>query len=322
MAFTPSSADVLKRLRLNFPINVQIPDPLKAGQQVELSKENLFSMLVIDGRAVDLELQAIPAQFMLAARAHRAAEKAAAACEAQFRAWKSTKMNEYAALKQGKSTVSEREDYYRASPDYATWNEQIQHWAFLVGLMDDLKAAFSMKSFSLRSMSRTADNAASTYTTEAREKLSNERLEEMAIDAIAESARDWYNTHTTLAQPGPAAAPTVARPMPAMPSAPPAVPPQINGTFDPSPTTIDDDDLEDEDDDSEEEETDDEAVDDADDADAATANCKTCGDLYYVEPEGDNGFCQDECEKNYVAPKAAKKPAAKKTTSKASKGKK
>jgi hypothetical protein len=146
MNLTQEANVIVKRLQLEMPIEITLPDPI-SGANFTLSRENILSLLVIDTPNLALDSQSVAAHYATMARAQRACERAAASGEASYRAWKARTAEEFRkANKDRKITVAEVEEYYRGHEDYEKVSSLPNYYEKLAGLFDDLKRAFEIKS--------------------------------------------------------------------------------------------------------------------------------------------------------------------------------
>lgn len=187
-AFT-RSAQILERLRLEFPMSVTVPDPI-TGEDFTFTAQNLHRLLVIDAPNMGVDQQSVAALYARMARGQRACEKAAAMSERAYVAWKSSKMQEYRheAAEEGskKPTVAAQEAYYRSHPDYERISGAQDHWTTLARLFGDLKEAFRIKADVMRSMASNVKGWDSAHVAEDKvEQMTEQRLEELEDAAAA-----------------------------------------------------------------------------------------------------------------------------------------
>lgn len=145
MSYYQDAATIVKRLQLEMPIAIKLPDPI-SGIEFELRRDNIFALLVVDTPNLALDAQSLAAQYGSMARAQRACERASANADISYRKWKAQRSEEFRARnKDRKVTVAEVEEAYRSHPDYETMSSTSVYYDKLAGLFDDLKQAFRIK---------------------------------------------------------------------------------------------------------------------------------------------------------------------------------
>lgn len=186
MAFAREASevsDIVRRLRLNFPVRLELLDPL-SGAPYLFERENVLAALVIDAGNAVLESQVVAALYAEVARAHAAAKLDAARKLAELKRWKAQKRAECRRLaekaKEKPPSRDLQDDFYREHADYARVNDEADRAAVLADLLSDLKEAFTMKQWGLRdihSVVRGHDRVAGEND---RSQDRSERLDEMA----------------------------------------------------------------------------------------------------------------------------------------------
>lgn len=151
-----SMADIVARLKLKMPINVRIQDPI-TGDLIQVDRENLLALLVIDTPNLVYDSQILSALFMEMARARRACERAAALADRSFVRWKAQVSTE-ARLKKGPNgktiTGDEAKEAYRTHPEYEDKANAPAYWQALASLFEDACRAFELKARMIESQSR------------------------------------------------------------------------------------------------------------------------------------------------------------------------
>lgn len=201
------SAELLQRLRLDFPIRVEVPDAM-TGEVLTFERENFFRVFVIDAPNMGPDQQSASAYYVEMSRFQRACEKAAAMAEISYRTWKSSMMAECVARSTTKKpTVAEMEAYYRGHSKYSSMAGAPEYWKALAGLFADAKAAIKIKSEIMISMNRTVQGWDTTHASEAKqEEMGEERLEELeekarAVIAASSAPRVTPSAHTPISPP-------------------------------------------------------------------------------------------------------------------------
>ncbi len=136
------AAAIVKRVRLEMPINIALTDPV-SHEVFEVSRANVLESLTIDTTVPELEAQTIAAMYALFGRAQRACEYAAALAEAHYVAWKSGIARDARASR--KMTKDEAEEAYRTHAEYVERQTQKARYAALAGLFEDIKRGFLIK---------------------------------------------------------------------------------------------------------------------------------------------------------------------------------
>lgn len=188
MSYLTRSQEILERLRLHFPLQLQVLDPA-TGTTLVLDRENIHAQLVIEAAAMTPDQQSLPALYAEMARAQRACEAAAAASESAYRQWKAERMTECCddAEERGekKPPKHEQEAFYRMHEEYQQMSSAPAHWASLASLLGDVKFAFKIKADIMNSMQRNVDGWDSTHRAEDKqEEMTVERMEELARSVI------------------------------------------------------------------------------------------------------------------------------------------
>lgn len=145
MSLYQDAATIVKRLQLEMPVAIVLPDPI-SGSDFALTRENIFSALVVDAPNLVTDAQSLAANYGAMARAQRACERASANAEIAYRKWKAQRSEEFRKKNADrKITVAEVEESYRAHPDYESVSSTSVYYEKLAGLFDDLKQAFRIK---------------------------------------------------------------------------------------------------------------------------------------------------------------------------------
>ncbi len=150
------SAEIVRRLQLELPIEVELPDPW-TGEPFVVKRSNILAMLTIDSHNLVFEAQPIPPLFAEAGRAARAAEYQAELAEIRYRKWKAQKAAECRknapekktakgakAVRQG-PTGDEITAFYQLHEDYEEMSGASARYRALAGLFSDIRLAFKLK---------------------------------------------------------------------------------------------------------------------------------------------------------------------------------
>lgn len=148
-----SQAEIVKRLKLEMPVQVKIHDPI-TGHEVTLARDNLLAMLVIDTPNLVYDSQWLAALYMEMARARRACERAAAHADRQFVKWKAEIASQARAKSEKKLTSDQAEEAYRTHPDYEERASVGAYYKTLAELFEDAMQAFTLKSRMIEAQSR------------------------------------------------------------------------------------------------------------------------------------------------------------------------
>lgn len=193
MSMYAKSAEIIRKVRLEFPVQLTVPDPI-TGREFTIDRDNLLSLLVVDSGNIFIEGQTVAALFAEMARCQRACELACARAEVEFRRWKAAMVKSYRAMAEAegkRGTDKGSEAYYRSHDDYKQFANLPNYYKTLGYLFMDLKEAFSIKARVLESQSRMMgqhEHVLSREESTASDRTeSTERLEEMAAAVIAES---------------------------------------------------------------------------------------------------------------------------------------
>jgi len=190
MGIYARSAEIVRRVRLEMPVQLTLPDPA-TGHDFVISRDNLLNLLVIDSGNIFLEGQTVAALYAEMARGQRACERAAARAEMDFRMWKA---QQFSAFKESREKATDKaaESHYRALPEYRQHADLPDYYKTLGYLFMDLKEAFLIKSKMIDAQARMMgqhERVLSTEETsgEVESEESIERLEELAAAVIAAS---------------------------------------------------------------------------------------------------------------------------------------
>lgn len=190
MSIYARSAEIIRRVRLEMPIQLTLPDPA-TGHSFEISRDNILSLLVIDSGNIFLEGQTVAALYVEMARCRRACERAAAHAEMDYRRWKAEQFSSFKESRE-KTTDKAAEAHYRTLPEYRANADLPDYYKTLGYLFADLMEGFMIKSRMIDAQSRMlgqqeriAVAEASSGDHETEESL--ERLEELAALVIAAS---------------------------------------------------------------------------------------------------------------------------------------
>lgn len=225
-----SMSEIVKRLKLEMPMQVTIHDPI-TGHQVTLARENILAMLVIDTPNLVYDSQWLAALYMEMARARRASERASAHAERQFVKWKAEIASQARAAaaaaaaddeKKGKKTAgkltgAEAEEAYRTHPEYEERASVSAYYKTLADLFEDAMQAFTLKSRMIEAQSRILHGDFHARRVEDRTQAGAEHTHESTTD-LSERAAASSDTvpGSTGALPIPG--------MPTLPGLPPAPP--------------------------------------------------------------------------------------------------
>ena len=186
---------LLKRLRLEMPVQLTLEDPL-TQQPMSCNYENLHQLLALNLDNLSLEEQLVTNLYAEMGRFQRAAEYAQTVATARYAKWKSQKAVELAdkqppkktaagkpAARQG-PTQAEVEAYYRDQDDYEELQKEPARLAAIAGIMADLKRAFEIKSRMASDQVRTLG----AYEKMARDHDSNAQSQMETFEALAAEA--------------------------------------------------------------------------------------------------------------------------------------
>jgi len=146
-------SEIVKSLKLHMPVKVTIHDPI-TGQEVQLDRENLLAMLVIDTPNIVYDSQWLSALYMEMARARRASERASAHAERQFVKWKAEIASIARAKADKKITGAEAEEAYRTHAEYEMRASVSAYYKTLADLFEDAMQAFTLKARMIEAQSR------------------------------------------------------------------------------------------------------------------------------------------------------------------------
>lgn len=159
--------DVVKKFRAEMPVSVTLHDPI-TGKEYTVQRENMLALLVVDVQSPYADAQTVAMFYAECARAQRACERAAAAAERSFVAWKAHVSGEARRKATGKITGAEAEEAYRTHKDYETKASASVYYESLGGLFEDLKQAFSIKARMIDAVLRGSATADRTHRVEVR----------------------------------------------------------------------------------------------------------------------------------------------------------
>jgi hypothetical protein len=148
-----SMSEIVKRLKLEMPMQVTIHDPI-TGHEVALARENILAMLVIDTPNLVYDSQWLAALYMEMARARRASERASAHADRQFVKWKAEVAAKARADAGKKITGAEAEEAYRTHPEYEQRASVAAYYKTLADLFEDAMQAFTLKGRMIEAQSR------------------------------------------------------------------------------------------------------------------------------------------------------------------------
>lgn len=208
-----SMGEIVKRLKLEMPLQVKIHDPI-TGHEVTLARENLLAMLVIDTPNLIYDSQWLSALYMEMARARRACERASAHADRQFVKWKAEIAAQARAKAEKKLTGAEAEEAYRTHPEYEDRASVSAYYKTLADLFEDAMTAFQLKGRMIEAQSRILHGDFHARRVEDRASAPTPAHGESTED-LSERAAAALDTS------GAPAAPTLPG-MPPMPPAPPA----------------------------------------------------------------------------------------------------
>jgi len=152
-----SSAEIIRRLKLEMPISVVYEDPFPPHGPMSMHRENVLALLVVDTHNLVIDGQACAALYAEMGRFARAAQLAADKAETRYRKWKAQMRHECAAKAAPKKTAGgklaakqgptgdEVETYYRTHKDYEALANEPRTLAAQAGLFEDLRWAFKLK---------------------------------------------------------------------------------------------------------------------------------------------------------------------------------
>lgn len=216
-------AEIVKRMRLEFPLTVSLVDPL-TGEPITLSRENVLALLVIDRDNPELEAQTVSALYGEMARFRRAAEAAAASAETSYRKWKSQmghKLREKRKKDGEKApTVAEVEAHYRGHKDYELMANEPSRLQAIAGLLGDLMWSFKMKAEMMADLNRMVGGHAATerHADYGSHVDPSERLEDYA--SMAAEVAEIVSRSQSIEDAQRAAQEIAQQPVPPPPSAP------------------------------------------------------------------------------------------------------
>lgn len=172
--------DIIEKLRLRMPLVVTLPDPV-SGQPFSVNRDNILQLLVIDTANLHFEAATLAALYGEMARIHAAAIKHHEDEEVLLRTWKAQMREEHRRACEKKPTDRACDDYYQQHPEYKDRYQKTIDAKVLIGLSDDLKKAFELKSFAIGHLS-------GDLIGHNRAQNSTERLQDMALTSLAEEA--------------------------------------------------------------------------------------------------------------------------------------
>ena len=190
-----SSAEIIRRLKLEMPISVTYVDPFTGGPMT-MHRENVLALLVVDTHNLIIEGQACAALYAEMGRFARAATYATAQAETKYRKWKAQMRHECAANTPEKKTAAgkkaakqgptgdEVETYYRMHKDYEEIANAPHKLAAQAGLFEDLRWAFKLKAETHNDQTKLLGGHERTM----RMDDSNERLTE--LESLQREAND------------------------------------------------------------------------------------------------------------------------------------
>lgn len=178
------SREIVDRLRLKMPLFVTLPDPI-TGEPFTVNRDNLFALLVIDVNNLTFESQTVAALYGEVSRIRAAASRAHQEVEVRFREWKAGKRAQCRKAAEKKATKEEQEDFYRSASDYKERYQEVINLSVMIGLTDDLKKAFEIKSRALYNLS--GETFGHNRVQDAGDRMSEMELENLAMAAVQES---------------------------------------------------------------------------------------------------------------------------------------
>jgi hypothetical protein len=196
MSIYARSAEIIRRVRLEMPVQITLPDPI-SGVDFVLSRDNVLSLLIIDTGNIFLEGQTVSAFFAEMGRAQRGCERACARAEVEFRIWKAQMVRSYKASAEAsgkRGTDKDAEASYRVHPDYRDHANLPGYYRAAGNLFLDIKEGFAIKARMITSQARAQGEHEHVTTaeveTDARASAESvERLEELAAEVFAVSQR-------------------------------------------------------------------------------------------------------------------------------------
>jgi hypothetical protein len=139
------SAEIIRRLKLEMPVEVTLPDVI-SSKPFSIRRDNVLALLTIDTANLLVEGQSVAAFYVEMGRAQRAAELAAAKAEIIYRKWKADQSSRFRISRsEKKPTKDECEENYRTNPAYEEMASASEKFKALAGLFDDIKRGFDIK---------------------------------------------------------------------------------------------------------------------------------------------------------------------------------
>lgn len=175
---------IIEKLRLRMPLVVTLPDPI-SGEPFSINRDNILQLLVIDTANLHFEAATLAALYGEMARIHAAAIKHHEDEEVLLRTWKAQMREEHRRACEKKPTDRACDDYYQQHPEYKDRYQKTIDARVLIGLSDDLKKAFELKSFAIGHLS--GDLIGHNRAQNATERLNDMGLENLAEQTLAES---------------------------------------------------------------------------------------------------------------------------------------
>lgn len=185
MAF--SSTAILDRLRLRMPLVIRLTDPL-SGKPFEVQRDNVLALLVVDFSNIVLELQTVAVLYGEMARIAAAAKYAKEQADLRLRVWKAKVIAEAQAKAAKPLADHAKQDVYRAHVEYGAMYGAVHEAEILVGLAEDMKTAFELKSHALGHLSKIDFGHTRVEASDDRLAEMSRQLEEELLPGMREAA--------------------------------------------------------------------------------------------------------------------------------------
>lgn len=209
-----SVATIKNKLKLSFPLNIKLPDPV-TGEDWTITRDDIYSLLLSDPSQLLLEGQTVAALYLEAARMQRACSRAASKADVAYRQWRSQTANAFVAAEKAENDGKKPPDksieaHYRAHQHYEHFSSVPDFYKNLANLFGDLKEAFKLKAKMIEFSGHQMAGYEQTVRVERHEEGDDlERLDEMAAASIAEG-RASTSTSETAEPPPPVDPPPTA----------------------------------------------------------------------------------------------------------------
>ncbi len=205
-----SVAAIKSKLKLSFPLNIKLPDPV-TGEDWTVVRDDIYNLLLSDPSQLLLEGQTVAALYLEAARMQRACSRAANKADVAYRQWRSQIANAFVAAEKAENDGKKPPDksieaHYRAHQHYEHYSSVPDFYKNLANLFSDMKEAFKLKAKMIDSAGHLMAGYEQTVRVERHEEGDDlERLDEMAAASIAEGRASTSTASTS--EPPPAADP-------------------------------------------------------------------------------------------------------------------